>query len=188
MLDSKPVAQADIIRMEMAAPSSFEKRLEYLTKSWDVIRESLASDEIEKILGELLRGASQKGEQEKLVELRHTLERLGYKGDALRQVDGRLLIALNGAINFVTPKLRNILENKPRGVERDRATQNIDRFRAMVAKGTFLANRAPEVRKLQKYLIDLREGDIKDDEDGIFRFFASLSLPEAESMAAEPAR
>lgn len=188
LLDSKPVAQADLIRMEMASPSSFEKRLEYLTQSWDTIKESLGSDEIEKILGELLRGASQKGEQEKLVELRHALERLGYKGDALRQVDGRLLIALNGAINFITPKLRNILENRGRGSERDRAAQNIERFRAMVAKGTFLANRAPEVRKLQKYLIDLREGDIKDDEDGIFKFFGSLSLPEPESMASEPAR
>jgi hypothetical protein len=146
----------------------------------------MAADEIEKILGDLLRGASQKGEQEKLVELRHTLERLGYKGDALRQVDGRLLIALNGAINFVSPKLRNLLDARPRGPERDRASQNIDRFRAMVAAGTFLGSRAAEVRKLQAYLIDLREGDVKDDPEAIFHFFAQLNLPDRDNTGAAP--
>jgi MoxR-like ATPase len=182
LLYAKDVAPGEALRLEMAAPSSFEKRLELLETRWAEIKETLAPDEIEKVVGELLRGASQKGEQEKLVELRHTLEKLGYKGDALRQSDGRLLIALNGAINFVTPKLRTLLDDRARGPARDRAALNIEKFRAMVAQGSFLSSRAPEVRKLQAWLIDLREGDVKDDPETIFRFFAELALPEVEGV------
>lgn len=186
LLEAREMAPAEALRMEISAAVSFEKRLEALATNWAAIKETMAADEIEKILGDLLRGASQKGEQEKLVELRHTLERLGYKGDALRQVDGRLLIALNGAINFVSPKLRNLLDARPRGPERDRASQNIDRFRAMVAAGTFLGSRAAEVRKLQAYLIDLREGDVKDDPEALFHFFAQLNLPDRDNTGAAP--
>ncbi|MBX3185756.1 MAG: AAA family ATPase [Labilithrix sp.] len=180
LLSSKGIAPGEALRLEIAAPSSFEKRLEQLSSRWDEIKETLAPDEIDKIVGELLRGASQKGEQEKLVELRYTLQRLGYAGDALRQSDGRLLIALNGAINFVTPKLRSLLEDRPRGPDRERAAQNIERFRAMVAEGSFLSSKIAEVRKLQAWLIDLREGDVKDDPDTIFDFFSKLTLPPAE--------
>ncbi len=184
LLSSKAIAPGEALRLEIAAPTSFEKRLEQLSQRWTAIKETLGPDEIEKIVSELLRGASQKGEQEKLVELRHTLESLGYKGDALRQSDGRLLIALNGAINFVTPKLRSLIDDRPRGADRDRAALNIEKFRAMVAQGTFLGSRAPEVRKLQAWLIDLREGDVKDDPDTIFQFFARMTLPDVEGVIA----
>lgn len=183
LLSAQDIAPGEALRLEIAAPTSFEKRLEQLSSRWTEIKERLGPDEIDKVVGELLRGASQKGEQEKLVELRHVLEHLGYKGDALRQSDGRLLIALNGAINFVTPKLRNLLDDRPRGPERDRAAHNMEKFRAMVQKGSFVASRAPEVRKLQAWLIDLREGDVKDDPQTIFEFFARLSLPEVEGVA-----
>ena len=186
LLSSKGIAPGEALRLEIAGASSFEKRLEQLASRWLEIKETLGPDEIEKIVGELLRGASQKGEQEKLVELRHTLERLGYKGDALRQSDGRLLIALNGAINFVMPKLRPLLDGRARGADRERASLNIDKFRAMVAQGTFLASRADEVRKLQTWLIDLREGDVKDDSDTLFTFFARLDLPDVEGVVIHP--
>lgn len=182
LLYAKDVAPGEALRLEMAAPASFEKRLELLETRWTEIKETLAPDEIEKVVGELLRGASQKGEQEKLVELRHTLEKLGYKGDALRQSDGRLLIALNGAINFVTPKLRTLLDDRSRGPMRERAALNVEKFRAMVAQGSFLSSRAPEVRKLQAWLIDLREGDVKDDPETIYQFFAQLALPDVEGV------
>jgi hypothetical protein len=184
LLSSKGIAPGEALRLEIAAPTSFEKRLEQLAARWDEIKANLSADEIEKVVGDLLRGASQKGEQEKLVELRHALERLGYKGDALRQSDGRLLIVLNGAINFVTPKLRNLLDDRPRGPERERAAVNIEKFRAMVQQGTFVSSRAPEVRKLQAWLIDLREGDIKDEPEIIFQFFATLTLPDVPTTEA----
>ncbi len=183
ILESGTLGPAETIRMELAAPSTFEKRLEHLKERWKEIKETLAPDEVEKLLGELLRGASQKGEQEKLVELRHTLNRLGYQGDALRQVDGRLLIALNGAINLVTPMLRNILDGRMRGPELERAERNIDAFRQLVSEGSFLDNRSPEVRKLQTYLIDLREGDVPNDRDSVYRFFAGLDLSKAGEMS-----
>jgi MoxR-like ATPase len=184
LLSSKGIAPGEALRLEIAAPTSFEKRLEQLASRWDEIKANLSADEIEKVVGDLLRGASQKGEQEKLVELRHALERLGYKGDALRQSDGRLLIVLNGAINFVTPKLRNLLDDRPRGPDRERASLNIEKFRAMVQQGTFVSSRAAEVRKLQAWLIDLREGDIKDDPETIFKFFATLTLPDVLTAEA----
>jgi MoxR-like ATPase len=187
LLESKSVAPSEAIRLEISSPASFEKRLEYLTGNWAAIKDALAPDEIEKILGELLRGASQKGEQEKLVELRHALERLGYKGDALRQVDGRLLIALNGAVSAVTPRLKNLLDGRPNGAEKEKASLNIERFRAMVSAGTFLGNASPEVRRLQKYLIDLREGDVPGDDDSLYKMIAGLELPEIGSSASRPA-
>ncbi len=186
LLSAKDIAPGEALRLEIAAPSSFEKRLEQLASRWTEIKETLTPDEIDKIVGELLRGASQKGEQEKLVELRHTLTHLGYKGDALRQSDGRLLIALNGAINFVTPKLRSLLDDRPRGALRERAAHNIELFRAMVSQGTFLSSRVPEVRRLQAWLIDVREGDVKDDPDTIFDFFARLSLPDPDGSEPRP--
>jgi hypothetical protein len=167
----------------MAAPATFEKRLEHLKERWKEIKETLTPDEIEKVLGELLRGATQKGEQEKLVELRHALNRLGYQGDALRQVDGRLLIALNGAINMVTPMLRNILDGRMRGSELERVERNIETFRQMVSEGSFLNNRSPEVRKLQTYLIDLREGDVPNDRDSVYKFFAGIDLSKSNEMS-----
>jgi MoxR-like ATPase len=183
ILESGNLGPAEAIRMELAAPTTFEKRLEHLKERWKEIKEALGPDEIEKVLGELLRGATQKGEQEKLVELRHVLNRLGYAGDALRQVDGRLLIALNGAINMVTPMLRTVLDGRPRGSELERVEKNIELFRKMVSEGTFLNNRSPEVRKLQAYLIDLREGDVPNDRDSVYKFLASVDLSRSSEMS-----
>jgi MoxR-like ATPase len=175
-LRGEAASSGDRIRLEMAAATAFDERLGYLRKHWDEVRESLKPDEIEKLLGELLRGASKKGEQEKLVELRHTLHALGYDGDALRQTDGRLLIALNAAVNLVMPRLQAMLDAQKHGADLDRARENVDVFRAMVSSGRFLGNRTDDVRKLQTWLVDVREGDTPDDADSIFRMFSKLDL------------
>lgn len=167
---------ADRIRLEMAAATAFDERLKYLREHWAAIKDALKIDEIEKILGELLRGASKKGEQEKLVELRHVLHTLGYEGDALRQTDGRLLIALNAAVNMVLPKLQAMLDAQKPGPDLDRVRANVDAFRAMVSSGRFLGSRADDVRKLQTTLVDMKEGDVPSDADGLFRLFSSISL------------
>jgi hypothetical protein len=52
----------------------------------------------------------------------------------------------------------------------------------MVSAGTFLSNRSDPVRKLQTYLIDLREGDVPDDPDSIYAFFSSLVLPRTQPV------
>ncbi len=169
-------SNADRIRLEVAAASDFAERLTYLREHWDAIRSSLGPDEIEKLLGDLLRGASKKGEQEKLVELRHTLHTLGYEGDALRQTDGRLLIALNAAVNMILPRLQGVLDGRKPGAELDRVRTNIDTLRQMVASGRFLANRSADVRKLQTHLVDMKEGDVPSDNDSLFRLFAQMTL------------
>jgi MoxR-like ATPase len=175
-LRGESASSADKISLEMAAATAFDERLEYLRKHWEDVRESLKPDEIEKLLGELLRGASKKGEQEKLVELRHTLHTLGYDGDALRQTDGRLLIALNAAVNLVMPRLQAMLDAQKQGADLDRARENVEVFRAMVSGGRFLGNRTDDVRKLQTWLVDLREGDVPDDAESMFRMFCKLDL------------
>jgi hypothetical protein len=176
LLSTGELPPSEKIRLEIAAPATFEQRLEYLQANWKAILAALPADEVEKVLGELLRGASKKGDQEKLVVLKHALDELGYKGDALRQVDGRLLIALNAAINAVMPKLAKIADGKS-GTQHERALGNIEVFRAMVSAGTFLAANSPPVRELKKWLIDLREGDVPGDDESIYKFFASLDLP-----------
>ena len=178
LLSAGELPPSEKIRLEIAAPATFEQRLEYLQANWKAILAALPADEVEKVLGELLRGASKKGDQEKLVVLKHALDELGYKGDALRQVDGRLLIALNAAINAVMPKLAKIADGKA-GSQHERALGNIELFRAMVAAGTFLAANSPPVRRLKTWLIDLREGDVPGDDESIYKFFAELDLPKA---------
>jgi hypothetical protein len=176
LLTAGELPPSEKIRLEIAAPATFEQRLEYLQANWKAILAALPADEVEKVLGELLRGASKKGDQEKLVVLKHALDELGYKGDALRQVDGRLLIALNAAINSIMPKLAKIADGKT-GAQHEKAVGNIELFRAMVSAGTFLAANSPPVRKLKTWLIDLREGDVPGDDESIYKFFAELDLP-----------
>jgi len=169
---------ADRIRLEMAAATAFDDRLAYLRKHWADVKESLKPDEIEKLMGELLRGASKKGDQEKLVELRHTLHTLGYEGDALRQTDGRLLIALNAAVNMVMPRLQAMLDAQKPGADLERARHNVEVFRTMVGSGRFLGSRHDDVRKLQTWLVDVKEGDVPSDNDSMFRMFSGLDLRE----------
>ena len=183
LLASNEIPPSEQIRLTVAQPATFEQRLEFVSANWRSLVGALAADEIEKILGELLRGASKKGEQEKLVALKQLLDDVGYKGDALRQVDGRLLIALNHAINHVTPRLARILEGRSHTPERDRAERAVETFRAMVGAGTFIGGTSPEVRRLQTYLIDLREGDVPGDDDSIYAFFGSLDLSTPASAA-----
>jgi hypothetical protein len=174
MLGAGELPPAERIRLEIAGPATFEARLEYVRARWTELTGALQPDELEKVLGELLRGASQKGDQEKLVALKHVLDEVGYKGDALRQIDGRLLVMLNAAINQLLPRLPKILDARAAGPERDRASAAVDALRALVSAGTFLGNHTAEVRKLKTHLIDLREGDVPGDDDSLFTFFAGL--------------
>ncbi len=165
------------IRLEIAAPASFEDRLSYVRTRWAELTSTLSVDELEKVLGELLRGVSVKGEQDKLVDLKHALDEVGYKGDALRQVDGRLLIALNAATSTIMPRLAKLLDARAAGPDRERAATSIDRFRALVAAGGFVGNHHPDARRLKTWMIDVKEGDIPGDDDSLFALLASLELP-----------
>jgi hypothetical protein len=173
LLSTGDLPEVEKIRLAIAHSASFEERLEYLRQSWAQITQVLPNDEIEKELGELLRGASKKGDQEKLVVLKHALDELGYGGDALRQLDGRLIIALNAAVSAAMPKLARILEGT--SAEHRRAKDSIEALRRLVQSGTFVAASSPTARKVKSYLIDLREGDVPDDLDSIARFFSDVS-------------
>jgi len=140
------------------------------------MRKELAVDEVEKVVGQLLRGASAKGEREKLVDLRRLLDELGYTGDALRQVDGHLVGTLHKAINFAAPKLAKVVSQCPKDKTHDRALRNIKRYQGMVSDGTLLADKRPAVNALKAWLIDLWEGDVPADDETILRYFGSLEL------------
>lgn len=176
MLGSGELPPAERIRLEIAGPATFEARLEYVHERWKELTSTLQPDELDKVLGELLRGASQKGDQEKLVALKHVLDDVGYKGDALRQIDGRLLVILNAAVNGLLPRLPKILDAQAPGSERDKAQAAVDALRALVTSGTFLGNHTAEARRLKAHLIDIREGDAPGDDDSLFKFFAGLEL------------
>ncbi|MDP2339591.1 MAG: MoxR family ATPase [Deltaproteobacteria bacterium] len=181
LLDSAESGEGQRLRLELSAAQTFEQRIVFVQENWDGIKQSLAADEIEKIFGDLLKGASQKGEQEKLVELRDVVQKLGYVGDGLRQVDGRLLIALNGAVSAVMPRLRALLDSQKDGALKIKAHANIERFRQMVQLGVFVRSTDKEVKRLQKHLIDLKEGDADNSDASLFSFFASLELPEPKA-------
>jgi hypothetical protein len=174
LLSGGKVPPGERIKLEIAGLSTFDERMTYLDEHWKEIKAALRPDEIEKVLGELLRGASKKGEKEKLVALKDLLDRLGYRGDALRQVDGRLLIALNNAVNFASPRLTRMLARDPRDAAERRAFANIEAFQKLVAEGTFFARTTPEILALKTYLIDLQEGDQPADEASILAFFGDL--------------
>jgi MoxR-like ATPase len=179
LLQARELPASERIRLEVAAPATFEQRVEYVREHWSALVSALTPDEVEKVLGELLRGASKKGEQEKLVVLKHLLDELGYKGDALRQVDGRLLIALNAAVNHAMPRLARALNSGAAGARHDAAQAAVDAFRAMVSGGTFNGDASAEGRRLKGWLIDLREGDVADRDEVILEFFAGLRLAPA---------
>lgn len=183
LLQSRELPASERIRLEVAAPATFEQRVAYVRDNWSSLVGALTPDEVEKVLGELLRGASKKGEQEKLVVLKHLLDEVGYKGDALRQVDGRLLIALNAAVNHAMPRLARALQGGASGGRRDGAQAAVDAFRAMVAGGTLNGDASPEARRLKGWLIDLREGDVPDTDEAILEFFAGLRLRPAAPSA-----
>ncbi len=176
LLQARDLPTSEKIRLEVAAPATFEQRVDYVRANWQALTGALSPDEIEKVLGELLRGATRKGENEKLVVLRHLLDEVGYKGDALRQVDGRLLIALNSAVNFAMPRLTRALERSPRGAAKEAAEQAAETFRTAVSSGVFTALSTPEARRLKAWLIDLREGDVPDTDEAMLGFFSGLKL------------
>ncbi|MBT3273515.1 MAG: AAA domain-containing protein, partial [Spirochaetales bacterium] len=127
LLSSGEISDMDKLRLEIAALGDFQERLSFLREQGEQIQESLKSDEKEKFLGELLRGASQKGEKEKLVLLQEVLEEMGFDGDILRQVDGHLILTINSAINFILPLLSKLTIRSQGGTER--AYRNIEIFR-----------------------------------------------------------
>jgi MoxR-like ATPase len=169
--------EAEQLRLEMASLTSFESRLGFLETNWKKLQAILKPDELEKMLGELLRGATKKGEQEKLVALKGALEAVGYTGDALRQVDGRLLIALNQAINWITPKLSKLLAREKPTAHESEAIEQVRRFQDVVKRGAFFSNRSIEVKRLKEFLIDAFEGDRAVDDDSLVLFFRSLDIP-----------
>ena len=51
----------------------------------------------------------------------------------------------------------------------------------MVQLGVFVRSTDKEVRRLQKHLIDLKEGDADNSDASLFAFFASLELSEPKA-------
>lgn len=172
LLKSGDISELDKTRSEIISLSTFEEKLEFLRKNSEKVQEHLKSDEKEKLFGELLRGASEKGDQEKLVLLKVELEKLGYEGDILRQLDGKLIITLNSAINYIIPKL-GLIKTKPKS-NRTKAVKNIEIFRRMVNEGTFITDNSSEILRIKTFIINVYEGDEADTEENILSFFETV--------------
>jgi hypothetical protein len=178
-LGGREAVPSDRLRHELNQFTAFDDRLEFVRKRWPDLQTALAADEIEKIMGDLLRGASKQGDQEKLVILRRTLDELQYKGDAVRQVDGRLLVMLNSAINYVMPRLSKLTARDRPSPEAQAAIDNIRRFQSMVASGSFFSERTEGVERLKTFLIDVYEDQQPTDEQHLIQLFKDLNLGSA---------
>ena len=165
-------SEEESLRLSMQSISTFEQRLDLLRKEGDRIFARLALDEQEKFLGELLRGASKKGDREKLVLLKEELSKTGYQGDTLRQLDGQLILTLNTAINKAMPMI-NALKLGPKQAK---VRSTIKIFQKLVAEGRFIPSGHPELIRLKTFLIDLYEGDTPASEENILRTFQELDI------------
>ena len=172
LLKSGIISELDKTRSEIMSLTTFEDRLNYLKENSEKVKDHLKSDEKEKLFGELLRGASGKGDKEKLVLLKVELEKLDYEGDILRQLDGQLIITLNSAINYIIPKL-GLLKTSSNST-RTKAIENIETFREMVEEGTFIADNSPDILRIKTFLIDVYEKDEADTEENILSFFETV--------------
>ncbi|MFZ4617724.1 MAG: AAA family ATPase [Rectinemataceae bacterium] len=173
-LKSGMATEGEALRLGMQTLGTFEQRLDFLRREGSAILAKLASDELEKFLGELLRGASKKGEREKLVILMQELAKIGYKGETLRQLDGQLTLTLNTAINKAMPVI-NALKLGPKD---GKAKKNIKVFQALVAEGRFIPSNSEELARLKSFLIDLYEGDAPSTEPELVRMFSELDFAE----------
>jgi len=172
ILKSGDMSELDKFRSEILLLTTFEDKLEYLRENNLEIKEYMKSDEKEKLFGELLRGASEEGEKEKLVLLKVELEKIGYKGDLLRQLDGQLIITLNSAINYIIPKL-GIIKNHTKN-KYMKALKNIEVFFDKVNEGEFITDDSPESLRVKTFIIDIYEEDIDDSEESILNFFQTI--------------
>jgi MoxR-like ATPase len=170
------ISEGRRLRMELTGASTFEERLEFISSRFDEVKSTLAADELERFLGDLLRGATAKGEKEKLVVLSSVLTELGYTGDLLRQVDGHLVLTLNKAVTFAMP-LINQLDIREGG-KHDRAWQAVSRFKALVQSGGLMQLTGNDAEKLKQFLIDVYEEDIEATPDVLVDFFSEIELPE----------
>ena len=173
-LKGEKISEGMKLKLEISSLESFQERLAYLQEHSDRIKSGLPRDELEKFLGELLRGASEEGEKEKLVHLKNEFEELDYSGDLMRQLDGQLILTLNSAISDFIPSLKNI-SIKPEG-SHAKAWENIERFKEMVNEGRFTSADSESVRKLKAFIIDLYEEEREPEQEEIVSFFESIDL------------
>lgn len=170
------------LRLEIASLKTFEQRLAFLREHHEAVLAGLEKDELERFLGELMRGATQEGEREKLVHLSKALADIGYTGDIIRQVDGNLMLTLNKAASFVLPLL-NELDVRPGG-KLAKAWENIQRFKAMVQAGLLMRYTDPDTQRLKQFVIDVYEENLDADSAGLAEFLNEIDLPEVEEAEA----
>jgi len=174
LLNDGDIPESDQICYSMSTLRNFEDRLTYLKKNKEKIKKHIKVDELEKFLGTLLQGASQKGEKEKLLYLKKELEIMGYKGDILRQVDGNLILTLNSAINTFLPRL-NRLTLKSSG-KTEKIWKQVEIFKKLIEQGEFINLQTNDALKLKSFIIDVYEEDIESTEKNIFNIFNQIDL------------
>jgi len=174
LLKAGEISEGMKLKMELLSLDTFEERIKYLQNHTDRLKKHLLQDELEKFLGELLRGASKEGEKEKLVMLQQRLKELGYGGDIYRQVDGQLILTLNAAVSYIIPIL-NSLNAKPAG-KHAKAWNNIEVFKQMVSAGTFISSNSEDVQRVKTFIIDVYEEDEEANEENLLNFFDSVDL------------
>lgn len=145
-------------QLEIYATDSWEERLVLLESRWDAVCSTTSPDEQEKLVGTLVADARAKGVRERLVPLRGMLARVGYSGDALRQVDGPLIVVFRQSLNSLALYIRALGDADGADVQ---AAQTLSEARLLLADGSsaaLLSDHSPEAVQLKRYLISASDG------------------------------
>lgn len=145
-------------QLDIYATESFEERLVLLESRWDAVCRTTSPDEQEKLVGTLVTAARTKGVRDRLVLLRAMLARVGYTGDALRQVDGQLIVSFRQSLNNLALFLRAFGDAESADVQ---TTETLSEAQLLLADGSsaaLLSDHSPEAVQLKCYLISASDG------------------------------
>jgi len=178
LLGDGVIPDSERIRLDFAQLESFEAQLSHVEQHWETLVRSMRADELEKMLGLLVRKATNVGQRERLVSLRAALSRVNYTGDGLRQVDGQLTILYRRAVAQLTPQLTALARSAASSPREREAQRNVIQFLELNARGSLLQDHSTTAVRLKRYLIDALEDKAPSDREALVDLFADLRLSE----------
>ena len=175
LMSTEP-SEGDRLRLDLQGLSGVESKLSYLESMAEDIGRLLRNDELEKVLGSLFREIVVNERRDKLLDLEVLLNRLGYRGEIRRQLEGRILIELNHALNDLLPTVESIA-GSPWAADELRG--KCDVLIRLVADGSFISSNDGVLVSLKARLIMLRTAEGLFSEKDVEALFDGIPLPEA---------
>lgn len=173
LLQHQQASQEQQLRAKLASLSRFEDKIRYLRESWHLVTKYLKPDEREKEVGDLVKSTMEKGDRDRLVALHQFLHGVDYKGDAMRQVEGKLTILLSSALDKVQPVLARFKAEAAPSLDPQLSAQ-FEHFTSILSDKDFLSSTDEGLVEVKRFLIDIWEGDIPSEPAAFMEFLQSL--------------